>query len=108
VLFVDASEAYTRGLSSSYLTEHHQAVVLSAFADFTNSPNLAAVVSVNDIAERDHNLSIVPYVARASAIRGIATSTFPLVESWGASEVTGHALFDELDELGLWLDSLAD
>lgn len=65
VLFVDARSLYYRAGKQAFLGPGHQAAILDAYRSFTDSPGLAAVASLDEIASKGNSLAIPRYVADA-------------------------------------------
>ena len=80
MLFVDAVGEVARERGQSLLTEAHQARVLGAVELFADEPGFAAVATVDEVAGREHNLSIPLYVRRGGAV---ASHAGTLAAAWG-------------------------
>ena len=62
VLFIDATKECVKVTNNNKLTEANIATVLKAFADRQTVKHFAALVSHEDIAAQDYNLSVSTYV----------------------------------------------
>lgn len=62
VLFVDASAEFVRNGTKNRLTEENQKHILSLVAQRQSVDHVAALVSIDDIAANDWNLSVSSYV----------------------------------------------
>lgn len=62
VLFIDASAEFTRVGNKNKLTNENIARVLAAYAARTGEPHFAALVSNDDLAANNYNLSVSSYV----------------------------------------------
>jgi type I restriction enzyme M protein len=62
IMFINAVAEVTRERAQSFLTAEHIERILAAYRDFENVPGLAQVVTLEEIAAKDGNLSIPLYV----------------------------------------------
>lgn len=62
VLFIDASAEFVRGGNKNKLTPENEAKILDAFTERKNIEHFAHLVSSEEIAENDFNLSVSSYV----------------------------------------------
>jgi type I restriction enzyme M protein len=67
VLLIDAVNEVTRERAQSFLTPDHIVRIVSAYESFTNAEGFAAVATLDEVADRDGNLSIPLYVNRNGA-----------------------------------------
>ena len=99
LLFIDAINEVTRERAQSFLTVNHIVRITAAYRAFRNETGFAAVATLQQIAEKQDNLSIPLYVRRTAdeyqadlsialaswrqsscELRGAATALFALVE----------------------------
>lgn len=86
VLFVDASKCFEKGVNQDRLREEDVARIAAAFAQFTDVPEFARVVSAEDIADAQDEWRIETFVgpdAVGATLEGLALSAVErlLVES---------------------------
>ena len=62
VLFIDASELFERSGTKNQITEPFRDQILDAYGKRENQDHFAQLVSIEDIAEADYNLSVSSYV----------------------------------------------
>ena len=68
VLFIDAVNEVMRERAQSFLTDDHIDRIASAFHAFADDEGFAAVASLDEIADKGHNLSIPLYVDRPNGL----------------------------------------
>lgn len=66
VLLLDALNEVTRERAQSFLTPDHIDRIVTAYHAFTDEAGFAAVTTLDEIIERDGNLSIPLYVKRSN------------------------------------------
>ncbi len=64
VLFIDASEEFTRSGNKNKLTDEHQATILRTFADREPVDYVAALVPNETIADNDYTIAVSSYVEK--------------------------------------------
>ncbi len=74
VLLVDGSDMFRRGRSQNTLEPEHVSALLSAYRAFSDQDGRTCVVTVDDIRERDYNLNIAGYIARADDGEEVSTA----------------------------------
>ena len=62
VLFINAVKEVTRKNAQSYLEDAHIAHMASAYENYADEEGYAKVVTIDEIAEKDHSLNIALYV----------------------------------------------
>ncbi|HMN06194.1 MAG TPA: class I SAM-dependent DNA methyltransferase [Flavobacteriales bacterium] len=93
VLFINAVDEVTRERAQSFLTEAHIRRIVKAYRDFVEEPGFAHVATLEEVREKQGNLSIALYVA-------------PVQD--GPEDGTGKPAPPLLDEvIGNWLASSA-
>lgn len=107
VLFVDAVNEVTRERAQSYLTPAQQERIVSAYRRFENEAGLATVATLNEIAGRDHNLSIPLFVRRSSLANGVVATRSPR-ETWDAWKHDGHEFWQHINEAVLLFEKMMD
>jgi type I restriction enzyme M protein len=63
ILLVNASKRFERGRPKNFLTAEHIAAVAAVYEEWESQDALSAVITLNDAAENDFNLSPSRYVA---------------------------------------------
>lgn len=97
VLFINALNEVSRENAQSFLRPAHQARIVAAYQAFRGEPGFAAVADMNQILERDGNLSIPLYVRNVSSRTSGAEAT--LAEAWDAFEQDGPAFWKQMSDL---------
>lgn len=77
VLFINAVELVARERAQSFLHQRHQDAILAAYQAYVDQPGLAAVATVERVAELGYSLAIPFYVAAPSH----STETVALTDS---------------------------
>jgi type I restriction enzyme M protein len=67
VLFVNASQLFTKGRPKNAMSDEHIATVHRAFADWRNEEQLSAIATLAQLATNDYNLSPSRYVEGVAA-----------------------------------------
>ncbi|MEU0968465.1 class I SAM-dependent DNA methyltransferase [Streptomyces sp. NPDC005917] len=97
VLFINAVAEVAREQSQSFLRETHQAKILDAYRSFTDTTGLAAVATLDQIAEKGHSLAIPLYVAVAPSARETTVESIDVVlGNWRASQAAADAAIDDV------------
>ncbi len=65
VLFINADTEFAAGRAQNYLLPEHAEKIVSAYREFTDIPGYAAVITREDLAANDDNLSIRRYADNA-------------------------------------------
>lgn len=65
VLFINAVDQVARESAQSFLRDQHKTTILNAYQAFNDQAGLAAVATLDQIAQHGHSLAIPLYVARA-------------------------------------------
>lgn len=100
VLFIDALKEVTRERAQSSLTEEHIDRIVNAYRSFGDEPGFAAVRRLEDIRERNGNLSIPLYVRRTEI-----DDVHDLEEALAAWRVSSAQLRDAAGALVAMLDT---
>ena len=105
VLFIDAVGEIARERAQSFLRTEHQQRILDAYQAFVDEPGFTAVVSVEDLLERQGSLSIPLYVKRAkpNVTEGEETT---IAEAWAVFEGDGRTFWTQMDALVDMLDGV--
>ena len=102
VLFINGVKEVTREKVQSFLSESQRGRIVDAYRAFTPVAGFASVATVDQILEREGNLSIPLYVKKTAADNSdVGGST--LAESWARFEDDGPAFWKQMDGL---VDSL--
>ncbi len=100
VLFVDAKTEYYRSGVQSFLSDSHQARMLNAYRRFADEPGFAAVATLDQIAQKGHNLAIPAYVksgpSAVDAVVGGPDNTTAVVQAWRAAAKTADSTVTEV------------
>jgi len=97
ILVVDGSDLFRRGRSQNTLEPEHVAALLSAYRAFSDQDGRSRLVTVADIRERDYNLNIAGYIARADG--GEEPSTADAIAAFREALEATWAAEDQLNEL---------
>lgn len=62
VLFIDASQNFTKGKNQNYLEDSHLATIMSAYKEREDVEKFAHLADSDEIEKNDHNLNITRYV----------------------------------------------
>ena len=93
VLFTNAVNEVTRERAQSFLTDEHIARIVAAYRAFADEPGFARVAAIEEIREKDGNLSIALYVRSNGN---------------GGTDRDDHTRPDLAVTLGAWLASSRD
>lgn len=105
VLFIDAVKEVARERAQSFLKAEHQERILTAYRSFTDQPGFAAVATIEEVIEKDGNLSIPRYV-RPIENSDNHSSPGDFKQAWAAFEAQGQEFWTRMDELVEMLDGL--
>lgn len=113
MLVIDAVNEITRERAQSFLKPEHQQRILDAFKVFSDVPNFARVVGLEEIVANASSLSIPLYIKRTSAATGNRNgnaddSSSSLESAWNYWQNEGRALWPQLDCLMETLDALIE
>ena len=98
VLLINAVNEVTRERAQSFLTDEHISRIVAAYRSFRDEPGFAQVATIEEIGEKDGNLSISMYVApsdptRVGTSRTDAVTVSESLVSWlDSSSSVRHAL----------------
>lgn len=84
ILFVDARTEVAREQTQSFLRDHHQQRILSAYETFECQEGFAAVATLDEIAGKSHSLAIPLYVTHTATAEDAVRVT-EAVDTWRAS-----------------------
>ncbi len=97
VLLIDAVREVTRERAQSFLTPDHITRIVGAYRAYRDQEGFAAVVTKEEVAERDDNLSIPLYVRRSN---GPEQKDFSqVIDAWRQSAADLRVAADELFDL---------
>jgi type I restriction enzyme M protein len=78
ILFIDASDEFTRSGNKNKLTDENIAKIMKAYTDRKDIPHFASLVPYEKITENDYNLAVSSYVEKEDTPRRlIFTSSMP-------------------------------
>jgi type I restriction enzyme M protein len=103
VLFIDAVHEVARERAQSFLKAEHQLHILSAYKAFSDIPGFAKVATIEEILDKDANLSIPRYVR--PAVNGDGGGQ-DLKHAWAAFEIGGREFWEQMEELEDMLDGV--
>ena len=83
ILFIDAVNEVTRERAQSFLTPAHIDRIVNAYRTFSDEDGFAAVATIDEICDKQHNLSIPLYVQRANESTGPNLES--ALEAWRSS-----------------------
>ncbi|MBI4759152.1 MAG: N-6 DNA methylase, partial [Chloroflexi bacterium] len=63
ILFINASQQFAKGRPKNYLTDGHIACIADAYLNWRESPGLSRIITNDEVARNDYNLSPSRYVA---------------------------------------------
>lgn len=107
VLFIDAVHEVARERAQSFLKPEHQARILTAYKAFANEPGFAKVATMEEILEKDGNLSIPRYVRPAGNGNGNRRGDGQdLKKAWAVFEADGREFWEQMDALVDMLDGI--
>jgi type I restriction enzyme M protein len=105
VLFIDAVHDVARERAQSFLKPEHQSRILSAYKAFSDILGFAKVATIEEILDKDANLSIPRYVR--PAVNGIGNGNGQdLKHAWAAFETGGREFWEQMDALVDVLDDV--
>ncbi|WP_344578997.1 class I SAM-dependent DNA methyltransferase [Nonomuraea roseoviolacea] len=101
ILFVDASDQFTKGRAQATMDSHHITQVLAWYRDFRDELGRVKAADVADVIKNDHNLNVSLYLeSRASA--GLASMPEALAELRAAFDALTVAESRLRKELASW------
>jgi type I restriction enzyme M protein len=107
VLFIDAVHDVERERAQSFLKPEHQSRILAAYQAFADDPGFAKVATIEEILEKNGNLSIPRYVRPVGNGNGnVAGNGQDLRKGWTAFETSGREFWEQMDELVDMLDGI--
>jgi len=102
VLFIDAINEVTRERAQSFLTPDHITTITDTYLACADEPGFSAVVTLEQLAANNYNLSIPLYVKRSTADASTAADLPTALASWRDSSAqlrsAADALFALLDQ----------
>jgi type I restriction enzyme M protein len=103
MIFVDASEAYREGTAQNFLRDTDVQTIAAAVAGFSDVEHYARVVSINEVAKNDFNLTIRRYVATAdpAEVIGVGEALRQLREAELARDAAKREMDRLLQEIGI-------
>jgi type I restriction enzyme M protein len=103
ILLIDAVQEVARERAQSFLKPEHQERILAAYQAFTDEPGFAKVATVEEVLQRDGNLSIPRYVR---PIENDASSDLDhdLDTMWVSFDAGGREFWQQMDALVDMLD----
>lgn len=97
VLFINAVNEVAREQAQSFLRDTHQQVILSAYRDFADVDQFAAVATLDQIADKGYSLAIPQYVAGAKAADvGEQIDIADALTAWRAAAAESETLLTEV------------
>jgi type I restriction enzyme M protein len=105
ILFIDAVKDVGRERAQSFLKSEHQAKILDAYQQFADQPGFAALATLEEVLNKEGNLSIPRYV-RPVGDGNNNNGEQSLKKTWAAFEAEGREFWQQMDELVEMLDDL--
>jgi len=107
ILFIDALNEIARERAQSFLREEHQERIVSAYRAFKDVASFTKVVTLREVAEQDHSLSIALHMKRTSA-NSVAAGPAGFRNSWEQWEQSGPAFWRDMEDFVETLDGFAE
>ena len=98
VILIDALHEVTRERTQSFLTSEHQQRILGAYRAFADEPGFAKVARIEEVLERDGNLSISRYVRQVAASAD-SCGHGTLQTEWAAFDADGREFWEDMSAL---------
>jgi Type I restriction-modification system methyltransferase subunit len=93
VLFIDARMEFVREQTQSFLHDHHQQKILSAYESFEYQEGFAAIATLDEIGDKGHSLAIPLYVTR-TAMAEDTVSVIEAIDAWRTSAAEADIAID--------------
>jgi type I restriction enzyme M protein len=103
ILLINASRLCEKGRPKNYLTDAHIEQIHSIFRDWRTVEGLSAVITIEEAAKNDYNLSPSRYVAQngGEEVLPLEEAVVLLAQAEEERRATDAALYDVLRQLGL-------
>ena len=88
VLFINAENEVAQKGTEIYLEDAHIQKIVSAYNDYCDKPEFAAVATLGEIAEKGHKLSIPQFVIKKGVVRSTSEERKKLFDEWKTSNDT--------------------
>ncbi len=107
ILFIDAVHEVARERAQSFLRPEHQQRILRAYEAFVDDPGFAKVVKLEEVLQKDGNLSIPRYVRQIGdgASNG---DDGDLKAVWAAFDASGREFWQQIDDIAAMLHGVED
>ena len=105
ILFIDAVHEVARERAQSFLKPEHQARILGAYQAFADEPGFAKVTTIEEVLEKDGNLSIPRYV-RPAVGKTAGNPDGDLDTLWAEFEASGREFWQQMDAVVDMLDGM--
>ncbi len=101
ILLINAVEEVTRERAQSFLTDDHIHKIVQAYEAFQDAPGFARVATIDEIRQKDGNLSIPLFVtpAQAEAITVSSAHAPNLADSLTAWMASSRAVYEALSKI---------
>jgi type I restriction enzyme M protein len=97
VLFINAVNEVAREQAQSFLRDRHQKKILAAYEAFVDDDGFAAVVTLDQIADKGHSLAIPLYITRTASADDVETvSVTEAVNAWRAAAAKADIAIDDV------------
>jgi type I restriction enzyme M protein len=106
ILFIDAVREVARERAQSVLKPEHQQHILAAYRAFADEPGFARVATIEEVLDRDGNLSIPRYVKPVGDDSPLNGDGDPR-KLWAAFDGRGREFWQQIDAIAEMLDSVA-
>ena len=98
ILFIDAVHEIARERAQSFLKPENQQRILAAYQNYADEPGFAKVVTIDEVLEKNGNLSIPRYV-RPIGNSDSNGDKHDLKKAWAAFDASGREFWQQVDEL---------
>jgi type I restriction enzyme M protein len=104
ILLINASQQFAKGRPKNYLTEEHIARIASLYHDWRAEAGLSAIITTDEAARNDYNLSPSRYVSTngKEEVLPLEEAVVRLLEAEEERAEADRELSQILQKLGLW------
>jgi type I restriction enzyme M protein len=104
ILLINASQQFAKGRPKNYLTEEHIAHIASLYHDWRAEAGLSAIITTDEAARNDYNLSPSRYVSTngKEEVLPLEEAVVRLLEAEEERAEADRELSQILQKLGLW------
>lgn len=106
ILFIDAVNEVSREQGVSFLRPEHQKRIREAYEEFSTDAGFATVATLDEVAARDHSLSIPLYVKRVATDSEGVRDDRSFADVWAEWEQEGRSFWLQMDAMVNTLEGL--